>query len=145
MQFRNTEFTTLENELKQADRYLHILKIRFGDNIKITWNIDEVFKTHYIATYSMQLLLENITKHNIVSSSKPIWVEISTTLQASLLVKNQYQPKNSAGLSNKHGLKSIDQRYQLLTSKKTAVSQTNEYFSVELPLINPTDYESTLS
>ncbi len=145
LQFRNTEFTSLDNELKQADRYLHILKIRFGDNIKLQWNILESLRTHYIATYSLQLLLENITKHNIVSISKPIWVEITTTNQGSLVIKNQSQPKNSSILSNKHGLKSIDQRYQLLTSKKIVVSQTSEYFSVELPLITPTEYESTYS
>jgi len=145
LQFRNTEFTSLDNELKQAERYLHILKIRFGDNIKVKWNIAETYKSHYIATYSMQLLLENITKHNIVSASKPIWVEISTTESGCLLVKNQLQPKNSTALSNKHGLKSIDQRYQLLTSKKIVISHTSEYFSVELPLITPVEYESTYS
>ena len=69
LQFRNSEFTTLENELKQAERYITILRIRFGDHMKITWNINETFKQYYIATYSLQLLLENITKHNIVSAT----------------------------------------------------------------------------
>jgi ligand-binding sensor domain-containing protein len=145
LQFRNAEFTELENELKQAIRYIHILKIRFGDNMKIQWNIDETLKSYYVATYSLQLLLENITKHNIVSAAKPIWVEISTTAQNSLLVKNQLQPKNSSALSNGHGLKSINQRYTLLTKRKTIINQTTEYFCVELPLITPDEYESTYS
>jgi len=145
LQFRNAEFTELENELKQAVRYIHILKIRFGDNMKIKWNIDEPLKSYYVATYSLQLLLENITKHNIVSAAKPLWVEISTTAQNSLLVKNQLQPKNSSALSNGHGLKSINQRYQLLTKRKTTINQTTEYFCVELPLITPDEYESTYS
>ncbi|HXP52481.1 MAG TPA: histidine kinase [Bacteroidia bacterium] len=145
LQFRNTEFTSLDNEIKQAERYLHILKIRFGNNIKVIWNITETLRNHYIATYSMQLLLENITKHNIVSASKPIWVEINTNESGYLIVKNQLQLKNSTALSNKHGLKSIDQRYQLLTSKKIIVSHTSQYFSVELPLITPVEYESTYS
>lgn len=145
LQFRNAEFTLLENELKQADRYLHILKIRFGDNLKVKWNITEDLQTHYLATYSLQLLLENITKHNIVSADKPLWVEITTTDHGTLLVKNQLQLKNSSELSNQHGLKSIAQRYELLTSKKIEISQTSEYFSVELPLITPAEYESTNS
>ncbi|HSY75713.1 MAG TPA: histidine kinase, partial [Bacteroidia bacterium] len=145
LQFRNAEFTPLENELKQADRYLHILKIRFGDNLKVTWNIKESLRTHYLATYSLQLLLENITKHNIVSADKPLWVTISTTDHGTMVVKNQVQLKNSSALSNRHGLKSINQRYQLLTSKNIEVSQTSEYFSVELPLITPAEYENTHS
>jgi LytS/YehU family sensor histidine kinase len=145
LQFRNSEFTTLENELKQAVRYIHILKIRFGDNMKIDWKIDEPLKNYYVATYSLQLLLENITKHNIVSASKPIWVEIETTDHHTLVVKNQLQPKNSNSLSNGHGLKSINQRYELLTKKKEITSQTSQYFSVELPLITPQEHESTIS
>jgi ligand-binding sensor domain-containing protein len=142
LQFRNAEFTLLENELKQADRYLHILKIRFGDNLKVSWNIKESLRTHYLATYSLQLLLENITKHNIVSVDKPLRVEITTTELGTLVVKNQLQLKNSSALSNQHGLKSINQRYQLLLLKNIEVSQTSEYFSVELPLITPAEYEN---
>jgi len=145
LQFRNSEFTALENELKQAVRYIHILKIRFGDNMKIDWKVDEPLKSYYVATYSLQLLLENITKHNIVSASKPVWVEIETTDRNTLVVKNQLQSKNSGSLSNGHGLKSINQRYELLTKKKVIVSQTSQYFSVELPLITPQEYESTVS
>ncbi|HTA81651.1 MAG TPA: histidine kinase [Bacteroidia bacterium] len=145
LQFRNAEFTALENELKQAERYLHILRIRFGNNMHIKWNIQESLTSHYIATYSLQLLLENITKHNIVSSEKPLWVEIITTEQNSLIIRNQLQLKNSSALSNGHGLKSINQRYQLLTKRKPIISQTSQYFSVELPLITPEEYESIYS
>jgi len=144
LQFRNTEFTALDNEIKQAERYLHILKIRFGNHITATWNINDKYRQYLIATYSLQLLFENITKHNIVSADKPLWVEVYTTEHDTLVVKNKLQPKNSSALSTGHGLKSIDQRYRLLTAKQPIITKSSDFFSVELPLISIQDYEGTL-
>jgi len=145
LQFRNSEFTALDNEIKQAERYLHILKIRFGDHITTTWNIDHKYRQYLVATYSLQLLLENITKHNIVSDDKPLWIEVYTTDHDTLVVKNKLQLKNSSALSTGHGLKSIEQRYKLLTSKLPSITKSIDTFSVELPLISINEYEGNTS
>ncbi len=69
LQFRDSEFTQLESEIKQVKHYIRLLKIRFGDQIKEAFEIDEGYKEFLVPTHSLQLLLENIVKHNIVSAS----------------------------------------------------------------------------
>jgi len=145
LQFRNVEFTELHNELKQAKRYTNLLKIRYGDGLLVNWEIDTIMAGYFISNHSLQILLENITKHNVVSNESPLIVEIKTTSNNSLLVKNNIQPKTGKEESTGLGLKSIDERYYLLFNKKIKINHTSNLFLIELPLITPDEYESTLN
>jgi LytS/YehU family sensor histidine kinase len=142
LQSRNLEFTELKNELQQAERYIHLLKIRYGNKLVVLWDIKESMTEYFISNHSLQLLLENITKHNIISDEHPLFVEIKTTSD-SLIVKNNLQPKMGNIESTGLGLKNIDERYHLLYKKHIKVSQTSDSFCVELPLLTPNEYESS--
>jgi LytS/YehU family sensor histidine kinase len=143
LQWRNVEFTELNNELKQAERYIHLLKIRYGDKLIVKWDIDEERAGYFISNHSLQLLLENITKHNVVSAESPLFVEIRTTDSNTLIIQNNLQPKIGIVESTGLGLKSIDERYYLLFKKRIKITRTADLFCVELPLLTPYDYEST--
>jgi len=143
LQSRNMEFTELKNELQQAERYIHLLKIRYGDKLAVKWEIDEKMNEYYISNHSLQLLLENIIKHNTVSEESPLYVEIATTTINTLIVKNNLQPKIGDVESTGLGLKSIDDRYHLLLKKNIKILRTLDTFYVELPLLTPKEYEST--
>jgi len=143
LQFRNKELMELSTEVAQAKRYMHLLKIRFGDQFKDTWNIDERYNEYLIPTYSLQLLIENVVKHNTIGASTPLSVEIKTTAEKSIMILNRLQAKPSKAQSTGHGLQSIDDRYKLLTGKKISISKTSDYFCVTLPLISSEEYEGT--
>ncbi|HTB07481.1 MAG TPA: two-component regulator propeller domain-containing protein [Bacteroidia bacterium] len=138
---RNSEFTELKAEMEQAERYLKLLRIRFGDQLKVDWHIDEQYKNYLIPTNSLQLLFENITKHNVIMPDNPLWADIATSSIHSLIIKNQLRLKPVPPLSNGIGLNSINERYRLMAAKKINITQTTGYFSVELPLISPQEYE----
>jgi LytS/YehU family sensor histidine kinase len=140
LQSRNLEFTELKNELQQAERYIHLLKIRYGDKLVVTWHINDSFNGHFISNHSLQLLLENITKHNTISNEHPLYVKIETN-KDSLIVQNNLQPKIGNIESTGLGLKNIDERYQLLFNKKIKILRISTQFSVELPLIPPEEFE----
>jgi streptogramin lyase len=142
-QHGSMQFVPLETEIKQVERYVFMLQIRFSDNLKIIWNIDKRYAEYLLPIHSMQLLIENITKHNIISSDKPLQVEIMTTSHDSILIKNQLRKKDTRSTSNGLGLNGINELYRLLTNKKITIESAPEYFSVELPLIKPEDHENT--
>jgi len=74
----STNLISLEKELKFAKAYVHIQSERFGDNLRMNWNIPENKQTAMIVPMSLQLLIENAIKHNIVSRAKPLIITIET-------------------------------------------------------------------
>ena len=83
---------------------------------------------------SLQLLLENAVKHNMVTSSKPLRVKIYEDGNH-LVVMNNLQPKQIVKKSSGVGLENIKQRYQLLSSKKVIINQREKDFAVAIPML----------
>lgn len=130
----NSNLISLEKELKFAKAYIHIQSERFGDNLKLNWNIPEDKLLVMIIPMSLQLLLENAIKHNIVSKAKPLLITVVIKADT-LVVSNKIQAKSTQTPSTKIGLKNIEKRYQLISNKKPIVNEDGEYFTVSLPLL----------
>jgi ligand-binding sensor domain-containing protein len=140
IRYRKQEFTEVREELEYAKRYYNLLAIRFGNLLTIKWAVDAKYSSYFILTNSLQLLLENVVKHNNILADKRITVEIKSTENCSIAVSNDVFAKTNI-VSSGVGISSINERYRLLTDKQILVSSTTEYFSVELPLIIPKEYE----
>ncbi|WP_010179317.1 sensor histidine kinase [Aquimarina agarilytica] len=130
----NSNLISLEKELKFAKAYIHIQSERFGDSLKLNWNIPIDKLLVMIVPMSLQLLLENAIKHNIISKSKPLLVTV-TIKDDNLVVSNKIQVKSTQIASTKVGLKNIEKRYQLISSKTPIITNDGEYFIVSLPLL----------
>ncbi|KAA1242509.1 histidine kinase [Aquimarina sp. RZ0] len=130
----NSNLISLKKELKFAKAYIHIQSERFGDNLQLNWNIPEDKLFVMIVPMSLQLLLENAIKHNIVSKSKPLLITVAINADT-LVVSNKIQAKSTQTPSTKIGLKNIKKRYQLISSKTPVISNDGKYFTVSLPLL----------
>lgn len=130
----NANLITLRDELKFSKAYIHIQSERFGDNLKLNWNIPEASLDAMIVPMSLQLLLENAIKHNVISKAKPLEVNI-TIKNDSIIVDNSIQVKSTQLPSTKVGLKNIEKRYALITSKSVDIQNDGNQFSVSLPLL----------
>jgi len=130
----NSNVISLEKELKFAKAYMHIQSERFGDNLKLNWNIPEDKRLEMIVPMSLQLLLENAIKHNIVSKAKPLLINVDI-IADSLVVSNKIQAKSTQTPSTKIGLKNIEKRYQLISNKTPVINNDGKYFTVSLPLL----------
>ncbi|MGY3794657.1 sensor histidine kinase [Aquimarina sp. 433] len=131
----NSNIISLEKELKFAKAYIHIQSERFGENLQVHWDIPEDKLSIMIVPMSLQLLLENAIKHNVVSRSKPLIINVSTRKNR-LVVRNKIQAKSTQTPSTKIGLKNIEKRYQLIADKTPIIYNDGENFIVTLPLLH---------
>ena len=134
----NVNLISLREELKFAKAYIHIQKERFGENLHVVWEVPEIALDKLIVPMSLQLLLENAVKHNIISRANPLKVTVSAT-EEELLVVNKIQPKTSKLPSTKLGLKNINKRYSLISDNPMQVENNGNQFKVSLPLLQSID------
>ncbi len=130
------ETVPLSEELQFIDDYLFLIKIRF-ENVEIRKTLDDDYLTWHIPPATLQILIENAIKHNEVSKRHPLCIEIRTDAFANLTVKNNLQPKkpHESDQGTKTGLYNITERYRFLSDQKPEILQTQEIFSVTVPLL----------
>ncbi|WP_183114757.1 sensor histidine kinase [Flagellimonas pelagia] len=134
LQHREHQTVSLKEELDFIDAYIFLLKVRFKNNIRVKVNIPEKYINTRIPPLTLQLLLENAVKHNIVSKTKPLDIEIGVDNQM-IIVSNQVQPKVSLETSHGFGLGSMEEQYWLLAQKEILIKEDNNKFKVLLPLL----------
>ncbi|WP_075340960.1 sensor histidine kinase [Tenacibaculum agarivorans] len=134
----NANLISLQEELKFVNAYIHIQKERFGDNLQVQFEIEEPKLYKMIVPMSLQLLVENAIKHNVVSRNKPLKIIVETK-ENRLIIRNKIQQKSTQLPSTGIGLKNIEKRYTLLSNKPVIIDNDNEYFTVSLPLLQISD------
>ncbi|MEM6541313.1 MAG: histidine kinase, partial [Bacteroidota bacterium] len=134
----NANLITLQEELRFSQAYIHIQKERFGKNLNVHWNISKNDEALLVIPMSLQLLLENAVKHNVVSRTKPLEISVFSE-SGHLMVCNKIQSKSTQLPTTKLGLKNIKRRYELISDKQVTVSDNNGHFRVELPLLTSAD------
>ncbi|WP_394973955.1 sensor histidine kinase [uncultured Croceitalea sp.] len=134
----NANLTPLREELKFAQSYIHIQSERFGENLKTNWSIPKNSLDLMIVPMSLQLLLENAIKHNVISKAKPLVINIDIENNF-LIVSNKIQPKSTQLPSTKVGLKNIEKRYRLISGKSIKIENDGANFRVSVPLLKVTD------
>ena len=131
---RNKDLVPIEEELKFAKTYMELLGMRFEEAVQ--FNIPDNISNNElkIVPLSLQLLLENAVKHNVVSTSKPLTINIYEE-GSYLMITNNVNPKEAIGKSTKIGLQNIADRYGLITEKGVKIENNNKTFKVSLPLL----------
>ncbi|MBC8111610.1 MAG: histidine kinase [Verrucomicrobia bacterium] len=132
---REKNTVSLEEELAFLDAYVHLNKTRFRENLQVEKKISQAVYRQQIAPLSLQMLVENAIKHNIVSSEKPLRISISHDAENYLTVENNVQEKKIFEKSTKVGLENIRNRYLLLTDKPMEIIKNADFFRVKIPLL----------
>lgn len=127
---------TLDKELDFARSYLFLQQIRYGNDLNYTMDIPAEFLNYVLPPLSLQVVLENATKHNIVNKAKPLLIEISSE-GSFLIVKNTIQPKISKGTSTGLGLKNLVKRYSLISKSEPVFTVDANSISPNYPCLNP--------
>ncbi|GGD03210.1 histidine kinase [Hyunsoonleella pacifica] len=131
---KNKELVTVDEELQFAKTYMSLLKMRFEDSIVFTMPEQAKNPESKVVPLSLQLLLENAVKHNMVTTSKPLHITIYED-SGYLVVENNLQPKQIVKKSSGVGLTNIMQRYKLLTKKQVDINKEANRFAVAIPML----------
>ncbi|RYC69408.1 sensor histidine kinase [Spirosoma sordidisoli] len=161
LQKRDQTLVTLDEELDLAQAYLYLLDKRFGANLQAEITIPDRYRSWQLPPMTLQLLLENAVKHNIVDRTRPLRIQLTVTDGGELLVVNNKQKRMTSpmavpagadspvaddvpvpstlpkGMPSGVGLRNIHNRYRLLSEKPPVVTETDEFFTVQLFLFRP--------
>ena len=140
LQSNEKELVTLQNEVEFLEAYIGMLTTRFPEGLRVNFQLDDEDREKMLPPLTLQLLLENAVKHNVVLASKPLQINITSEGQSILKICNNIQPKTSPVSSNKMGLHNIITKYKLLNQPEVTVLQTSESFCVSIPLIKNSHY-----
>ncbi|MCD8274356.1 MAG: histidine kinase [Alistipes sp.] len=127
---------TLDEELKFAEAYSYLFKIRYADKLFFDIDIEEKYRTWTLPALSLQPLIGNAVKHNTITRSKPFHVSIRTE-DSWLVVANPKVPKLEPEPSTGIGLENLRNRWQLITGRDIEIIDTDKEFVVRMPLHNP--------
>ncbi|WP_158275710.1 sensor histidine kinase [Marinilabilia rubra] len=125
--------TTLELELDFMRSYLFLQQIRYGQDLKFTENIGGELLSALLPPLSLQVLLENAIKHNVVNKENPLKIDIFTRGDW-LVVRNNIQPKTTSK-STGLGLKNLRKRYAFIGDTEPHFKVVNGHYVVMLPLV----------
>ncbi|WP_188362258.1 2TM domain-containing protein [Flavobacterium orientale] len=131
---KDKELVSVQEELNFAKTYMNLLKMRFENSI--TFELPENFNNDEakVVPLSLQLLLENCIKHNVVSESKPLHIKIFIE-NNQLVIENNLQKKEILSDRKGVGLQNIVNRYAILTKRKVLVDENEQSFKVLLPIL----------
>lgn len=130
---KDVELTPLSLELRFVESYIYLQKIRFEEGL-ITEIVNCTDNEGYIIPLSLQMLVENAIKHNIVSREEPLTIRIEI-VDNYVIVTNNLQRKTVSADSTSIGLANIKARYEYLSNKDFEVIETKEIFKVKVPLL----------
>lgn len=135
LQNNNEGLSTLQNELQFVKSYFKLLQTRHGEAVQLNMEIDKRYEPYLLPSLSLQLLIENVVKHNVVSKNAPLEIDIFTIAGNKLVVNNNLMRRIIKAPSNKVGLENIKAKYGLLRQPGFQIIEDEKNFTVVLPLI----------
>ncbi len=131
---KDKDLVSVEEELSFAKTYMNLLKMRFENSLTYELPTENINPEAKVVPLSLQLLLENTVKHNVVSEQKPLHIKIFIDGDY-LVIQNNFQKKEV--LQDRHGvgLQNIINRYGIISNRKVLIEQNENTFSVKIPVL----------
>ncbi len=129
------ELVPLQTELHFINPYIFLLEKRFGEGLIVSFNIPEKYNESLVIPAALQMLIENAIKHNVVSRTMPLHIDLHVNGNNTIVVTNNLQEKQTKERSTGIGLKNIITRYSLVSNREVLINVSASSFIVELPLI----------
>jgi hypothetical protein len=131
---KDKELVSVQEELAFAKTYMNLLKMRFENSVFYELPEEISNPEAKVVPLSLQLLLENTIKHNVVSQQRPLHIRIFEE-DGYLVVQNDLQKKEVLQDRRGVGLQNIVSRYGIITARKVHVEETQQHFTVKLPIL----------
>lgn len=131
---KDKDLVSIDEELDFAKTYMNLLQMRFENSLTYEVLINKVDSEAKVVPLSLQLLLENAIKHNIISEQKPLHIQIYIENDV-LVIQNNFQKKAVLQDGQGVGIQNIISRYHIITDRKVTIEQNEHAFTVKLPIL----------
>jgi two-component system LytT family sensor kinase len=136
LEHKGDDMVALRTELEFIHSYVFLIDIRFKDKLKINLTIPPEKLNWLLPPLTLQLLIENAVKHNVVSKKSPLQIDIFIDQQDYLCVSNNLQIRDDKMASSRVGLRNISNRYGYITDKPTFFGLADDRYVAKIPLLN---------
>jgi ligand-binding sensor domain-containing protein len=131
---RDSELVPLVDEIKFAESYVKLQRTRFEKGLEVNINIDEEYNHRKIVPVTLQNMIENAIKHNIIDEETPLVIDIYVEDDC-LMVRNNLQKKKFVETSNKQGLVNMQSLYHYLSNRPVEITEHDSFFIIKIPLL----------
>jgi two-component system, LytTR family, sensor kinase len=134
LEHKENEVVSVETELNFMDNYILLLGIRYKNGISIRCDVSDEAKEKGIVIVTLQLLMDNAIKHNVVQERRPLNISIWNEGDY-LFVENNKQTRRLMEHPNGHGLQQLRQLYTFLSDRPVEIYDKEDKFEIKLPLL----------
>jgi sensor histidine kinase YesM len=132
---KDQDLVFLKEEIDFIKNYFYLLKIRHGNAVNMIIDIPRAKSDNYLVTpISLQILVENVIKHNYFSDAEPLSIYISVHSNF-VTVRNKIRHKDYTEPGTGTGLNNLKDRYHIITQKYISVTKTSDEFIVNVPIL----------
>lgn len=132
IQCQEKRLVPLDQELEFLRSYIFLHRVRLGECLAADIRISDAVSDAELPPLTLQLLAENIVKHNVISNMHPMTIDIYEE-DGFLCVSNPVNPKMGVQSTGK-GLSNLTERYMILGERAPIVVKDNKRFTVKVPL-----------
>lgn len=129
------KLVTYEEEISFVRAYVFLLKVRFGEAIRVNYQLEESIMQDFLPPMTLQILVENAIKHNYFSLQEPLVIDVNSAEEGHVCISNAKRPKKEETTSFHIGLDNIIQRYRFFTNRPVIISDES-IFKVQLPALS---------
>lgn len=132
---RERTIVPVEEELELVHHYLFLQRIRFGDSLQVQVDVPARALKGYLPPFTLQMLLENAIKHNVISAAHPLHIVI-TVEGGNLIVRNDLHPRGTKESGTGTGLENIRRRYLMLGAPEPTFAVNHPYYTAAVPILS---------
>ena len=131
---RDSEMVPLADEIKFAESYIKLQQTRFSNGLLVDINVHPELLSSKIVPVTLQNMIENAIKHNVIDGESPLQIKIFTE-EDRIVITNNLQKKNFVETSNKQGLTNLVSLYKYLSPEPIIIEETSTQFTIKIPLL----------
>ena len=132
-----SDVVTLEEEMQIVNSYCTLVQLRYGSNLRFDFDIDERLMRCKLIPLSLQTLIENAIKHNVISDKNPLVIKIfSDFKKREIVVCNKIQPKIESSAGGGIGLVNLSERYKLKWNRDIEIYNDGTDFRVVINVVD---------
>ena len=131
---RERTIVPLKEELELVHHYLFLQRIRFGESLRVNVDVPAAALGRYLPPFTLQMLLENAVKHNVISAAHPLHIHIGVEGDR-LVVRNDLRPRGTAAEGTGTGLENIRRRYAMLGAPEPIFAISDPHYRAAVPLL----------